>query len=92
GGSVTKGSLLAVISDPLADSEVNVEITASEDGIVIGRTFLPMVYEGDALYHIAKYRSATDAALDKVNEFIEAFEPDSYSQHVDPADEPPIAG
>jgi predicted deacylase len=92
GAFVTKGSVLAIISDPIGDSSSDVEIFASEDGIVIGRTFLPLVYEGDALFHIAKYRADVEEAVNQVNAFREAFEPEVYPIADDYDDHPPIAG
>lgn len=55
---VDRGQLLATISDPFGIHETPVTSTVS--GVVIGRTTLPLVNEGDALYHIAR-TSRTDA-------------------------------
>ncbi len=55
GSSVSKGQRLAIVSDPLGDDEVVLE--APFDGIVIGRTNLPLAHEGDALFHIAAFES-----------------------------------
>ncbi|MFP5356851.1 MAG: succinylglutamate desuccinylase/aspartoacylase family protein [Gammaproteobacteria bacterium] len=52
GRHVRKGELLGVVGDPLGETDVAVTSTAS--GIVIGRTHLPLVHEGDALFHIAR--------------------------------------
>ena len=54
GGLFNQGDELGVIADPLGDNEI--AITAPVTGVVIGRTHLPVVYEGDALFHIASYR------------------------------------
>ena len=45
-----EGQLLAIVADPLGESEM--EIRAPSDGVVIGRTNLPLVNEGDALFNI----------------------------------------
>ena len=45
------GELIATLSDPLGTTEV--EITAPCAGLIIGRTVLPIVNEGDAVVHIA---------------------------------------
>lgn len=50
GEVVEGGTVLGVISDPFGETEV--EVVAPETGIVIGRTNLPVVSEGDALFHI----------------------------------------
>ena len=52
GASVKKGSVLGTIADPFGKKHS--EIIASYSGVVIGRTHLPLVNEGDALIHIAK--------------------------------------
>jgi uncharacterized protein len=46
---------IAVISDPLGT--VMVPVVADEDGIIIGRTNLPIVNRGDALFHIARIKT-----------------------------------
>ncbi|HUR42601.1 MAG TPA: succinylglutamate desuccinylase/aspartoacylase family protein [Aestuariivirga sp.] len=51
GDRVTKGETVAEISDPLGERPVG--IICEGDGIVIGRTNLPVVNRGDALYHVA---------------------------------------
>ena len=66
GSSVSKGQVLAVISDPLGDDEE--ELLAPFDGIVIGRSNLPLAHEGDALFNIAAFKSVSQAE-DRVEEF-----------------------
>lgn len=90
GAFVQKGDVLAIISDPIGDSSDDVEITAHEEGIVIGRTYLPLIYEGDALFHIAKYKADIEDALKHYNAFREAFEPESYPAAPN-GEDPPIA-
>ncbi|MGF1463270.1 MAG: succinylglutamate desuccinylase/aspartoacylase family protein [Maricaulaceae bacterium] len=51
GDGVEAEDLLGVISDPFGETEV--EVRASKPGLLIGRTNLPVVNEGDALFHIA---------------------------------------
>ncbi|MDE3000815.1 MAG: M14 family metallopeptidase [Gemmatimonadota bacterium] len=50
GVRVKAGQILAIIADPLGETEI--EIKAPSDGVVIGRTNLPLVHEGDALFNI----------------------------------------
>ncbi|MEZ5721389.1 MAG: succinylglutamate desuccinylase/aspartoacylase family protein [Paracoccaceae bacterium] len=52
GAHVEAGVLLGVVSGPFG--EVDVPITASQAGIIVGRANLPVVNEGDALFHIAR--------------------------------------
>lgn len=52
GTHVKKNQLLGVIADPLGESEL--EIRAPKEGFVIGRTNLPVVHEGDALFNLAQ--------------------------------------
>jgi predicted deacylase len=58
GDFVKKGDLLGVISDPFG--RVETEVLATYDGVIIGRTNLPVINEGDGLFHIAKVRSDID--------------------------------
>ncbi len=75
GSSVSKGQRLATISDPLGTDEYTA--TAPFDGIIIGRTNLPLAYEGEALFNIAAFKSVTQAE-NVVEEF--AAEHERYPQ------------
>jgi predicted deacylase len=59
GNSVRKDQSLALISDPLGVDECHV--LAPFDGIVIGKSNLPLTHEGDALFHIAAFKSVPRA-------------------------------
>ena len=50
GDRVTKNQVLAYISSPLGHVEIT--MTAPKDGIVIGQQTLPLVNEGDAVFHL----------------------------------------
>ena len=89
GAFVKAGEVIGVISDPISDSGGDVEICANEAGIVIGRSYLPLIYEGDALFHIAKYKADIEEALQHYSDFLEEFEPESYPST--PGEDPPIA-
>jgi len=71
-GGVVAGTLLGLISDPFGDVET--EVVAEETGIVIGRSNFPVVYEGDALFHVAAIaRTAqAEATRDGIVEGMEA--------------------
>jgi predicted deacylase len=66
GSSVVKDQALAVISDPLGDEEQ--AVAAPFDGIVIGRTNLPLAHEGDALFNLAAFKDVS-VAEDRVETF-----------------------
>lgn len=54
GEHVTAGEKIGEISDPLGDKSW--PVIAADNGIVIGRTNLPVVNRGDALFHIARVK------------------------------------
>lgn len=66
GAHVKKNELLGTIAEPLGDTAS--EIRASRSGIVIGRSSLPMVLEGEALFHIASFEDIREVA-DQVEQF-----------------------
>jgi hypothetical protein len=43
---------MGLISDPFGEAET--EVRADEAGVIVGRTKLPVVNEGDALFHVAQ--------------------------------------
>ncbi len=59
GDEVTTGDLLGAISDPFGETET--EILAESDGLIIGRANLPVINEGDALFHIAQLKQIDNA-------------------------------
>ncbi len=59
GDPVATGDVLGVISDPFG--EVETEIVVQDGDLLIGRTNLPVVNEGDGLFHIAKLQRHDDA-------------------------------
>lgn len=60
GETIEEGELLGILSDPFGETEV--EVRGTQSGLIIGRTNLPIVNEGDALFHIARV-DATEAAV-----------------------------
>ena len=60
GDLVKEGSVLGAVSDPFGELEH--EVHAEETGIVVGRTNMPIVNEGDALFHVAATPFAAPAA------------------------------
>jgi predicted deacylase len=59
GDEVQSGDILGAISDPFGETET--EVITEEPGLLIGRTNLPAVNEGDGLFHIARLRRSDDA-------------------------------
>lgn len=62
GSVVRTNQVIAVISDPLGTMQV--QVTADSEGIIIGRTELPLVNKGDAMFHLATSR-AVSSRMDK---------------------------
>ncbi len=66
GTRVVESQQLAVVGDPLG--EFQDKVIAPFDGIVIGRSNLPLAHEGDALFNVAAFKSVARAET-KVEEF-----------------------
>ncbi len=66
GDRVGKKEVIGVVADPVGGHSV--PVVAVDDGIIIGRTQIPLVNRGDALFHIARAtpasgRAQTEAAV-----------------------------
>lgn len=83
GERVKEGDLLGIISDPFGEKEEH--ILSSTEGIVIGKSTLPLVYEGEALYHIAHF-DAPKSIAQSVEDFQLHHDPE-YNEN---PDEPPV--
>ena len=84
GAHVKTDDTLAYVNDPLGENTV--ELKSTMDGIVIGKTNLPLVYAGEAVFNIAAYE-----APDKVSNRIEAYhEQLTTSDNERGIDEPPL--
>ncbi len=83
GAWVKKGDSLGTIADPFGAQET--EVLATAGGTVIGRCTLPLVNEGEALYHIARFEEP-QAAEAAVQQHIEQW----LDFDLAPGDEPPI--
>ena len=84
GAKVSAGETLAYISDPFGENEET--IVSSVSGIVIGRTRLPLVHEGEAVFHIAKFDQTSDA-VESIEIFQDAFDPVTGTSD---SEEPPL--
>jgi predicted deacylase len=71
GAVVEAGARLGLVAAPLGKDEVPVVARAS--GVVIGRTELPLVNEGDALFHVASFERPARVA-DSVERFHEELD------------------
>lgn len=58
GDYVEKGQALAKIGD--AFGEVHAVVNAKTSGVIIGKQNIPLVQEGDAMYHIASFEEANE--------------------------------
>lgn len=59
GDVVSEGTVLAAVSDPFGQEER--DITAPFDGIIVGRAVMPVVNEGDAVFHLGRVASVSRA-------------------------------
>jgi len=73
GAVVTKDDVLGYVSDPYGENEAT--IIAPNTGIIIGRTNLPLVHEGDAVVHLARFRN-TGTASEAVDQFQSELDPE----------------
>lgn len=55
GDLVRKGDVMASVCDPFGEKEE--ELIAPFDGIIVGRAVMPIVNEGDAVFHLARVKS-----------------------------------
>ena len=83
GARLSKGDVAGVISDPFGHEEF--EVRSHVTGVVIGRTNLPLVNEGEALFHVATFESPKTA-----EQVIEAFWTDPLPPEPTPGQGPPL--
>jgi uncharacterized protein len=84
GSRVAKGEVLGAIASPFGD--INVDLLSPTAGIVIGKSKLPLINEGDALFHIARFQAVKGAA-ENVEFFTENL---AVEEPVEPMGEQPI--
>jgi len=68
GETVKENEIIAYIDEPLGDDSF--EVISPFDGIIIGKSEIPLVQEGDAVFHIANFNNL-DIAEDKIEYFNE---------------------
>jgi predicted deacylase len=75
GDWVDKGEALAEIGDPYGD--VTATLCANRSGVIIGQQNIPLVQEGDAMYHIAAFdEEDTEALTDSIELMQDTLLPD----------------
>lgn len=79
GAHINKNEILGMISDPISNTEF--EVNSPYTGLVIGRSELPLVYEGEAVYHVARFEDHKEVA-----EHVESFQ-DDIIPDIDSSDE-----
>jgi hypothetical protein len=84
GAHVDEGMLLGVVADPFGANEEPVRAPVA--GIIIGRCTTPLVNEGEAVFHIARFRHP-DAVAGRVEEVQQELDPATDGP---PPEEPPI--
>lgn len=71
GGIVEAGDVLGFIADPFGESEQ--PVVSEVSGVLIGLTKLPLVHEGEALFHVATTTSIATVA-ETVDRFHQEYE------------------
>lgn len=75
GEKAKRNDVLGIISDPVSNIE---ELVISPcNGLIISRTELPLVHEGEAIYHIAQFED-TDEVAEQVETFQEHTNADAF--------------
>ena len=68
GDTVKENEIIAYVDEPLY--EQSFEIRATFDGVIIGKSEIPLIQEGDAIFHIAKLKNL-EVAENKIEYFNE---------------------
>ena len=64
GDRVAKAEEIGVVTGPLGETPV--AVISEDDGIIIGRTHLPIVNRGDALFHVARLKPKAKSLIQAV--------------------------
>ena len=68
GDTVVENEIIAYIDEPLGDGYM--EVVSPFDGVIIGKSQIPLIQEGDAIFHIAKFKNL-ETAENKIEYFSE---------------------
>jgi predicted deacylase len=58
GDNVEKDEVIAIIKTPLG--KISAKVLSNASGIIIGKQNIPLVHEGEAIYHIAYFKNPDD--------------------------------
>ena len=71
GDIVDLGQVLGIVADPFGELEE--EVVSATAGVIVGKTNLPLIHEGEALFHVAQAMSP-DSAAESVDAFVQEYE------------------
>lgn len=74
GALLENGARVGVVAEPFGDAET--EVCSEVAGIVIGVTNLPIVHQGDALFHVARFTDPNEVAQ-QLEVFHASYEPET---------------
>jgi len=75
GDQITKGELLAEIGSPYGD--ILGRVKASRSGILIGKQNIPLVQEGEAMFHIAYFEECDEEIAEHIETVQDSLLPDT---------------
>lgn len=80
GDAVRKGDLLAAVSGLFGEEPE--ELVSPIDGIIIGHATLPVVHQGDAMFHIAQVENPENvgAQIETLSDAIYSGEPEGFAE------------
>lgn len=81
GDDVHKGDALARIGSPFG--EVFATVRAARSGIIIGKQNIPLVQEGDAMFHIAYFSEEDDEIVENIERMQDSLLPGQLSPVAD---------
>jgi predicted deacylase len=77
GNQVKRGDILAEIGSPFGD--VVDKVTAPRSGIIIGKQNIPLVQEGDAMFHVAFFKESYEEVAEYIEEIQDSILPEDPS-------------
>jgi len=86
GAVVQKGDAMGFVASPLDVQDTPVLATTS--GVIIGRSNIPLVTEGEALFHVASFELPDDVIAERIDAVEEVL--DQVVNATDLQEEPPI--
>lgn len=87
GSRVKRGAVLGLIDDPFGREHD--EVISNVSGIIIGCSEIPLVHEGEALFHIARFEDSREVA-GQVESFQTEMTPEDIAPPTSSRLEPPI--